>query len=462
MDTVTTGELDAFRTTLRGNVLKRGDAEYDQARVVWNAMIDKHPAAIVRCAGAADVRAAVTFARDHLWPLAVRGGGHNITGSALCEDGMVIDLSPMRSVQIDEHRQRAYVEGGATLRDIDHEAQAYALATPLGINSTTGIGGLTLGGGFGWLTRKLGMTIDNLLSADMVLADSTRLRVSARDNPDLFWAIRGGGGNFGVVTNFEFQLHAVGPEVTAGLIFFPLAQAKTVLTKYRDAVAGLGDDVTAWAILRKAPPLPFLPLEAHGAEVLALAIFSALQQDAVQGIIDQLRGFDQPVGEMVGAMPYVAWQQILDPLLSAGARNYWKSHNFTRLGDEAIDIAIDAAGKLPSPHCEVIFALLGGKAGAPAPADTAYAHRTTPFIMNVHGRWETPDEDAKCMAWARALFNAQAPHAAGSVYSNFMSQDESERIPQAYGTNYARLAQIKAKYDPHNLFRSNQNIRPSP
>jgi FAD/FMN-containing dehydrogenase len=462
MDTVTMGELDAFGATLRGNVLRRGEPGYDEARQVWNAMIDKHPAAIVRCAGAADVRAAVTFARDHGWALAVRGGGHNITGSALCEDGMVIDLSTMRAVQIDEHRRRAYVEGGATLRDVDYESQAYGLATPLGINSTTGIGGLTLGGGFGWLSRKLGMTVDNLLSADIVLADSRRLHVSASDNPDLFWALRGGGGNFGVVTNFEFQLHSVGPDVTAGLIFFPLAQAKAVLTQYRDAAGGLGDDVTAWAILRKAPPLPFLPLQAHGTEVIALAIFSPLKQDAIQATINQLRGFGQPVGEMIGAMPYVAWQQILDPLLSAGARNYWKSHNFAALGDEAIDIAIEAAGKLPSPNCEVIFALLGGKAGEPAPADTAYAHRTTPFIMNVHGRWETPDEDAKCMAWARALFNAEAPHAAGSVYSNFMSQDESERIPAAYGVNYARLAQIKAKYDLHNLFRSNQNIRPSP
>jgi FAD/FMN-containing dehydrogenase len=461
MDTVTRGEIDAFITTLRGTVVRPGDPGYDQARSIWNAMIDKRPAAIVRCAGAADVRSSLNFARDHGWPLAIRGGGHNIAGSALCDDGLVIDLSAMRAVQIDPQRRRAYVEGGATLRDFDHEAQAYGLATPLGINSTTGVAGLTLGGGFGWLTRTLGMTIDNLVSADVVIADGQRLHVSADHYPDLFWALRGGGGNFGIVTNFEFQLHPVGPDITAGLIFFPLAQAKTALMKYRELAASLSENVSVWCVLRKAPPLSFLPPEVHGTDVLALAPFSPLKPDAVQGTIDQLRAFGQPVGEFVGAMPYAAWQQIFDPLLVPGARNYWKSHNFASLTDAAIDVVIDYAGKVPTPQTEIFLAMLGGQANVPAPGDTAYPHRSAQFIMNVHTRWDSPADDGTCIAWAREFFKAAAPYATGGVYINFMPQDEVDRIPDAYGENYVRLAQVKAKYDPHNLFRSNQNIRPA-
>jgi FAD/FMN-containing dehydrogenase len=461
MDTVTSGEVDAFRSTLRGTLLRQGEPGYDEARRIWNAMIDKHPAAIVRCAGAADVRASLNFARDHGWPLAIRAGGHNIAGSALCDDGLVVDLSAMRSVQIDPQRRRAYVEGGATLRDFDHEAQAYGLATPLGINSTTGVAGLTLGGGFGWLTRTLGMTVDNLVSADVVLADGQRVHASADDYPDLFWALRGGGGNFGIVTNFEFELHPIGPDITAGLIFFPLAQARQVLSRYRDLAASLGDNISVWSVLRKAPPLPFLPPAVHGTDVLALAPFSPLKPDAVQGTIGQLRAFGQPVGEFVGAMPYTAWQQIFDPLLAPGARNYWKSHNFNSLADGAIDVVVDYAAKVPTPQSEIFLAMLGGKAAAHAPDETAFPHRSAQFIMNVHTRWESPAEDGACIAWAREFFQAAAPHASGGVYINFMPQDEADRIPEAYGANYVRLAQIKAKYDPHNLFRANQNIKPA-
>jgi FAD/FMN-containing dehydrogenase len=461
MDTVTSEQFNDFRTRLRGSLLTPADVGYDSARQIWNAMIDKRPAAIVRCAGPADVLAAVGFARDSKLPLAVRGGGHNIAGSALCDDGLVIDLSAMRSVQIDPERRRAWVEGGATLRDFDHEAQAYGLATPLGINSTTGVAGLTLGGGFGWLSRKYGLAVDNLVSADIVTADSRRLHISASHEPDLFWAIRGGGGNFGVVTSFEFELHPVGPEVTAGLIVFPLAQARSVLAQYRELVDTMGNDVSIWGVLRKAPPLPFLPTDWHGKEILALALFSPLQTDALQGVIDRVRGFGQPVGEHVGAMPYTAWQQAFDPLLAPGARNYWKSHNFDRLSDDAIDVVVDYAGKLPSPQCEIFLGLIGGQASVPAPTATAYANRSALWAMNVHTRWEDAGDDNLCIGWAREFFKMAAPYAAGSVYINFLTADETERIADAYGPNYARLEAIKAKYDPQNLFRSNQNIRPA-
>lgn len=461
MNTLTKDRLDELSTALRGQLLQASDAGYEPARAIWNAMIDRRPAFIARCAGTADVRAALAFARDHGLPLAVRGGGHNIAGSALCDDGLVIDLSGMKSVQINPELRRARVEGGATLHDFDHEAQAYGLATPLGINSTTGVAGLTLGGGFGWLSRTLGLAVDNLLAADMIMANGQRLHVSATEHPDLFWAIRGGGGNFGVVTLFEFQLHPVGPEVTAGLMVFPFSQARAVLMRYRDFVPAMPDDLTVWAVLRKAPPLPFLPPEAHGQDVLALPIFSPLKPEAVQGAIEHIAGFGQPLGMHIGAMPYTAWQQTFDPMLTPGARNYWKSHNFKQLSEQAIDSVLRYAGNLPTPQCEIFLGLLGGQAGKPAPHDTAYPHRDALYVMNVHTRWDSPDDDARCIAWARDFFAAAAPHAAGSVYVNFLTQDESGRTADAYGENYARLAQIKVKYDPDNLFRSNQNICPA-
>jgi FAD/FMN-containing dehydrogenase len=461
MDTLTKDQFDDLRGALRGQLLQANDAGYDAARALWNAMIVRRPAVIVRCAGVADVRAALAFARDHQMPLAVRGGGHNIAGSALCDDGLVIDLSAMRSVQVDPDQRRALVEPGATLHDFDHEAQAFGLATPLGINSTTGVAGLTLGGGFGWLTRTLGLAADNLLGADVVSADGQYLHASAADHPDLFWALRGGGGNFGVVTRFAFRLHPVGPEVSAGLIVFPFDQAKAVLTQYRDAVHAMPDDLTVWAVLRHAPPLPFLAPAVHGQTVLVLPVFSRLPMAAVQDAIDRIARFGQPLGMHVGPTPYVAWQQAFDPLLTPGARNYWKSHNFTQLSHAAIDVVMHHAGTLPTPHCEIFLGLLGGHAATFAPDDTAYPHRDALYVMNVHTRWDNAADDARCVAWAREFFNAAAPHASGGVYVNFLTEDENARSADAYGVNYQRLAQLKTKYDPHNLFRSNLNIVPA-
>jgi len=461
MTSMNIGVINDFKTKLRGTLLQPGDTGYDEARQIWNAMIDRRPGLIVRCRGTSDVRVAVRFAREHDIRLAVRGGGHNIAGNALCDDGMVIDLSGMRAVHVDREGKKAFVQGGATLGDFDHEAQSHGLATPLGINSTTGVGGLTLGGGFGWLSRKYGLTVDNLLSADIVTADGDLLRARAEQCSDLFWAIRGGGGNFGVATMFEFRLHEVGPEVTTGLIFFPFSQAKQVLTRYRDFVNGLSDDISLWAGLRQAPPLPFLPPEVHGREVVVMAFFSLLPPDAVSTELDAVRDFGQPCGEHVGATPYLAWQQAFDPLQAPGARNYWKSHNFDRLGDEAIDLLIRFAGELPTPECEIFLGHIGGQANRLPPEATAYPHRNVTFAMNVHTRWTDPAEDDRCIGWARTLFDATAPHTAGSVYINFLTQDEGDRIAEAYGGNYERLRQIKAKYDPRNLFRQNQNIAPA-
>lgn len=461
MASINSSVIEDFRATLRGPLLLPDAPGYDEARSIWNAMIDKRPAIIVRCAGTSDVMASVNFAREHDLLLAVRGGGHNIAGNAVCDGGLMLDMSLMKSVWIDPEARLGYVEAGATLSDFDHEAQAYGLATPLGINSTTGVAGLTLGGGFGWLSRKHGMSVDNLVAAEIVTADGKRLWVSAAKHPDLFWAIRGGGGNFGVVTLFEFALHPVGPEVLAGLLVFPFDQAKQVLTRYRDFVATMPEDLSVWAVLRQAPPLPFLAPEVHGKEVVVLAIFYAGAIEAGQQAIAPLRSFGQPCGEHIGGMPYSAWQKAFDPLLTPGARNYWKSHNFSALSDDAIDTVIRYAGNLPGPQCEIFLGLIGGQASRPALDATAYANRDTLYAMNVHTRWNDPAEDARCVTWAREFFDAAAPFASGSVYVNFLTEDESGRIGAAYGPNYARLLQVKNQYDPHNLFRQNQNIKPS-
>jgi len=452
--------VDAFKATLRGPVLQPGDPGYDDARAIWNGMIDRRPALVARCSGTADVVAAVNFARENGLPLAVRGGGHNIAGSALCDDGLVIDLSGMRDVHVDPRSRLAWVSGGALLSDVDHETQSCGLAVPLGINSTTGAGGLTLGGGFGWLSRMHGLAVDSLVGAEVVTADGRRHWASAEDEPDLFWAIRGGGGNFGVVTLFQFALHPVGPEVTAGLVVFSAAQGREVMRRYRDLVDTLPDEMSVWAVLRKAPPLPFLAPEVHGSDIVALALFSPQPMDAVAPLLERVRACGQSVGEHVGAMPYEAWQKIFDPLLAPGARNYWKSHNFTHLSDEAIDVVLRYAGSLPTPQCEIFLGLIGGKANTRPPDATAYPHRNVQFAMNVHGRWTEPADDSKVISWAREFFGAAAPYAAGSVYINFLTQDEGARIHEAYGANYARLADIKRRYDPDNLFRFNHNIRP--
>jgi FAD/FMN-containing dehydrogenase len=454
-------KVEQLRASLRGTLLQPGDAGYDTARSLWNAMIDRRPALVAVCAGTSDVLAAVNFARDQRLRLAVRGGGHNIAGNALCDDGLVIDMGGMRSVHVDPEGQVAWVDGGARLGDVDHEAQAFGLATPLGINSTTGVAGLTLGGGFGWLSRMYGLSVDNLLGAEIVTADGRRRYASPEHDPELFWAIRGGGGNFGVATCFKFRLHPVGPQVTAGLIVFPFAQAREVLMRYRDFVTTLPNELSVWAVLRKAPPLPFLPPDVHGQEIVALAVFSTLPPEKAGPMFAPIRSFGQVLGEHVGGVPYVAWQQAFDPLLTPGARNYWKSHNFEALLDDAIDVVVDYAGKLPTPQTEIFLGLIGGEANTLPPDATAYPHRNVLYVMNVHGRWEDADDDDRCIGWAREFFGAAKPYAAGSVYINFITQDEAARIGEAYGGNFDRLVQVKNRYDPTNLFRFNHNIPPS-
>ncbi len=454
--------IEAFRGQLRGALCMPGDADYEKSRSLWNAMIDRRPKLVVRAAGAADVIRAVSFSREQDLPLAVRGGGHNIAGNAVCDGGLMIDLSPMRSVRVDPARRTAHVEPGVLLGDFDREAQAFGLATPLGINSTTGVAGLTLGGGFGWLSRKFGLTVDNLLSADVVTADGKLLRAGPDENPDLFWAIRGGGGNFGVVTSFEFRLHPVGPEVLSGLIIHPISRAKELFDAYRRIAADAPDELTCWVVLRKAPPLPFLPEKVHGTEVMIFALCYVGDMEKGKKAVAPLQALGQPHADVVGPHPLVGWQAAFDPLLAPGARNYWKSHDFKELDDAVVQLFIDYAGRLPSPECEVFLGQLGGAINRIAPEGTAYPHRDAEFVMNIHARWTDRAQDQECMGWARKLFDDAAPHATGGVYVNFMPEDETQRVREgAYGCNYERLLTLKKKYDPQNVFRMNQNIRPA-
>lgn len=462
MATITNSALESLKATIRGRVLTAGDPGYDEARTLWNAMIDRHPALIVRCAGVSDIRHAVRFASDNGLPLAIRGGGHNIAGSAVCDDGLVADLSPMRSVRIDPTAHRAYVEPGVTLGDFDHEAQAFGLATPLGINSTTGVAGLTLGGGMGWLSRRYGLSADNLLSVDVITAQGELVHATDGEHADLFWALRGGGGNFGVATLFEFGLHPVGPDIFGGLIVLPIEQARTALARYRTAVDAMPDELSVWVVMRPAPALPFLPADVHGKPIIAFAICFTGPIEQGPRLADEIRHFGTPCGEHVGVMPYAKWQQAFDPLLTAGARNYWKSHNLGTLPDGLLDTLIEFAGQVPSPQCEIFIGQIDGQVGRIAADATAYPSRDARFVLNVHARWISPDDDMRCIAWARDFFKATAPFAQGSVYVNFMTQDETGRIEAAYGRNIQRLTAVKSHYDPENLFHHNQNIRPTP
>jgi len=453
--------VGALASALSGDLVGREHPAYEDARAVWNAMVEKCPALIARCADAADVKTSLDFARAHGLLISVRGAGHNIAGSGLCEGGLTIDLSGMRTVEVDAAARRARVQPGATLGDVDGATLPHGLAVPVGINSTTGIAGLTLGGGFGWLSRKYGLTVDSLLSADVLTADGRSLRASATENPDLFWGLCGGGGNFGIVTSFEFELREAGPDLLSGLIVHPYSNARGVLERYREYASGCSDDMTMWVVLRDAPPLPFLPEEVHGTKIVVLAFVYAGDPEAGERELAPMAGYGNPHAVAKGVQPFAAFQQAFDPLLTPGARNYWKSHNFGELADGLLDRILEYGASLPSAHSEIFLAQVGG-AAARVPAEaTAYPHRDAAFVMNVHTRWEDAAHDEECVGWAREFFEATAPFSTGGVYLNFVSEaEDAARVTAAYGKHYDRLRELKRKYDPDNVFRTNLNIRP--
>jgi FAD/FMN-containing dehydrogenase len=452
--------VEEFAGTLRGALIRPDDEEYDEARSVWNGMIDKHPALIVQCAGTADVINAVEFGKEQDMLISVKGGGHNIAGRAVEDDALMVDLSPMNSVRVDPEAQTARVEPGVVLAELDHETQQFGLATPVGYNSTTGITGLTLGGGFGWLSRKHGLTVDNLLSADVVTAEGKLVHASEDQNEGLFWGLRGGGGNFGIVTSLEFELHEVGPTVLSGPIVHPFEDAESVLSEYRELAAEASNDTTVWFVIRHAPPMPFVPEEWHGEKVLILATFYAGEMSDGEEALQPFRDIGDPIVDAVGPHPYAGWQQAFDGLNPEGMRNYWKSHNFAEFTDGMIETFVEYGETIPTEATEIACAQLGGAINDVPVEATAYPHRGAKFLMNLHTQWEDPEQDEECIAWARDMHEAMAPHATGGVYVNFVPEADGDQ-QAAYGENYDRLVEIKNEWDPENLFRLNHNVEPT-
>lgn len=445
----------------RGTLLRPNDEGYDEARTIWNAMIDRKPAIVAQCAGVADVIAAVNFARNHDLLVSVKSGGHNVAGNAVCDDGLVIDCSPMKSVRVNPDARTVRVEPGVTMGELDHETQAFGLATPGGVISTTGVAGLTLGGGWGWLSRSYGLSIDNLRSVDVVTAKGELLRASETENQDLFWAVRGGGGNFGVVTSFEFDLVEVGPEVLSGLIIHPFEDAVELLKFHQEYAADAPDEVCCYAVIMTAPPEPFIPEEVQGTMVAALIMcYSGSIEDGEEAL-RPLREFGNPIVDVVQPNPYAGFQQALDAGYEPGLRNYWKSQFVPRLPEEAIDTIVEYAATMEGPLSAVLIEHLGGAIARTAPDATAYRHRNAAFSFNVFPRWDDPADDDAQLEWAQEFFDAMAPYAMDGVYVNFLSQEGDERVRSAYGDNYDRLVELKNEWDPENLFRVNQNVEPS-
>lgn len=452
--------VDALRSRFRGKILLPEDHGYEGARQIWNGMFDKRPAIIARCVGTSDVIQAVNFAREHNLLIAVKGGGHNSAGTGVCDDGMMIDLSLMRRVTVDKKNKTVRADGGALLGDVDYETQLHGLAVSAGIVSHTGVGGLTLGGGMGWISRKYGLSVDNLISAEVVTADGNLVTASADENSDLFWGIRGGGGNFGIVTSFEYRAAEIGNEVFSGLIVKKFEDAKEYIQFHRDYVRTMPDEMTIWMVVRHAPPLPFLPENVHGKMVVVVPFVWLGDQAKGEELIQPIRDTKETLGEHFGMNPWVAWQSGFDGLVGHGARNYWKSHHLKELSDECIDEVLSFAGRLPTDECEVFIPHMEGAPSRVSENDTAFAHRYTPFVLNIHTRWQNDGDDEICLAWARNFHSATNKFSQG-VYVNFLSEEGDERVKDAYTSEvWNKLVEVKNKYDPTNLFRVNQNIKP--
>jgi hypothetical protein len=427
---------------------------------VWNGSIDRRPGLIARCTGVADVLAAVRFAREHGLLVAVRGGGHSFPGLSACNDGMIIDLGPMRGIRVDPVRRTARVQAGVVLGELDRETQAFGLAVPAGIVTHTGVAGLTLGGGIGWLMRKFGLTIDQLLSVDLVTASGEFVTASETENPDLFWGVRGGGGNFGIVTEFEFRLNPLGPQVMAGPVFWPMEEAPRVLRFYRDWLAGCPDELMSVVVQRRAPALPVVPPDLVGKKVIVVAACYAGSVEEGERVMQPLKNFGSPVLDLCQPKPFLAHQAMFDPSFKHYCWYYVRSCDVARLDDSVIDTVVEHGNRIVSPITSVALWQMGGAVSRVGDDDTAFHGRNAGFTFNINGNTETEDGFDAEREWARAYWTALAPHHT-SVYVNFLMEEGEERVKQAYGAKkYERLKALKRTYDPTNFFRMNQNIRP--
>jgi FAD/FMN-containing dehydrogenase len=456
-----TAALNGLKARLRGALLLPADAGYDEARSIWNAMIDRRPVAIVRCLGVGDVVTGIQFARERGIALSIKGGGHNIAGLAVCDGGLMLDTSLMRGVWVDPAARVAQVQPGCLLGDVDRETQLHGLAAGLGFVSSTGVAGLTVGGGFGYLTRRLGWTSDTVRSMTVVTADGRIVRASEEEHPDLFWGLRGGGGNFGVVTNFEYRLYPVGPEIVAGAIAWRAEAAPEVLAMYRTFREQAPPELSCVAILRKAPPAPWLPKNVHGESIIALIVCHSGAVGDGEKLVAPIKTFGAPVGDVVQRRPYVTQQSLLDATQPKGRRYYWKSEYLGELSSDLLANAIEHARRMPSPHSAVILFPVDGAVQRLPENHSAVGNRNARVVLNITGSWERPEDDAANVEWARAAWRDLRRFSTGGTYINFQTEDEGDdRVRNAYGANYDRLIEIKTKWDHTNFFRMNKNIAP--
>ena len=457
--------IEELRASLLGEVFTPADAGYDGARAVWNAMIDRRPSVIIRSNGTADVVTAVTFARAHQLPISIRGGAHNVAGHAAGDAGVMIDLSAMRGVRVDPERRRAWVEGGAVWGDVDAATQAFGLATPGGLISDTGVGGLTLSGGIGWLRSAYGLCIDNLVAADVVIADGRLVRASQGENADLLWALKGGGGNFGVVTMFEFALHPVGPKVMFCGPVYPIEAGSAPIRFWREFLADKNDRVGSLIEFSTIPSDPAYPEAAWGKRVYTMAAVFAGDADEGEALLQPLRELGELVTDFSGQMDYCAVQQLFDTVIPFGQhRCYWKSQFLSGLTDEAIDLILERNARPPSPNTLSSIWNFGGGTAAVGAADTAFGDRSMPYMVSIDSVWDAPEDDAANMAWTRDFWGRLTPYSCqGRIYLNFagLGEGNEDLVRRSYGDNFDKLAAIKRTYDPDNAFRFNQNIRPA-
>jgi FAD/FMN-containing dehydrogenase len=455
--------LSALRTTLQGNLIEPGEATYDEARALWNGMIDKYPIAIARCKSTAEVQNAVKFARANNLTIAVRGGGHNVAGLAGVDGGIVIDLSAMNAVQVDSGKQLVNVAGGAKLKDIDHATQAVGLAVPTGVVSATGIAGLTLGGGMGWLRRKYGLTCDNLMAAEVVTANGKIVRASETENTDLLWGLRGGGGNFGIVTSFEFKAHQLGPEVAFTFVFYPLEQTKPVLRAHESFLKrDTAGDVSTIAVLGRVPHAEVFPHEIHGTPFVGILGMYAGNAAKGEEVMQPLRELGTPLIDLSSRMHYTQAQTVYDEDYPNGKRYYWKSTSLMQLSDESIEVLEHYAKLAPSDHSTIDVWYHGGALANLSEEATAYGRRDIPYLVNPEANWDDHKDDAANIAWARNLLGALTPYSEAHLYLNFPGflEEGDAMMRSAFGRNYERLVELKTNYDPQNVFHINQNIKP--
>ncbi|MEA2563892.1 MAG: hypothetical protein QOH06_5396 [Acidobacteriota bacterium] len=455
-------DLSGLKMKLRGPVFVPGDAGYEESRTLWNAMIDRKPAVIVRCFGVADVIACVQFAREHEILLCIKGGGHNIAGLATADGAMMLDMSLMRGVWVDPESRIAHAQAGCLLGDVDRETQVHGLASVLGFVSLTGIAGLTLGGGFGYLTRRWGWTSDNVTGMDVVTADARLVRASSDENADLFWGLRGGGGNFGVVTGIDYMLYPVGPEIVGGLVAWPQSEAPKVLELYRTLAEQSPPELTLVTLMRPAPPAPWLPKDMHGKPIIAmLACYSGRPEEG-EKLVVPIKAFGSPIGDVLVRRPYTQMQALLDGTQPKGRRYYWKSEYLPGIEPALCEKAMEHAARIRSPHSAVILFQIGGALNRLEEGHSPVGNRDARYVLNIAGSWEQAGDDEANIQWARGAWNDMRPFSTGGTYINFLTEDEGpERTKDALGKGLQRLAEVKARWDPNNLFRTNRNITPA-